>query len=83
VFASAREYFSQHGCRFLNLGAGAGLGPSADGLSRFKQGWSTSTRTAYLCGRVLDRDAYDRLVRDSHRGGSDYFPAYRAGEFGG
>ncbi len=63
--------------RWLDLGAGAGTGREAGGLDRFKKGWSTGTRTAYLCGRVFDRELYDRLSREC---GAGYFPAYRAGE---
>jgi hypothetical protein len=53
-----------------------------DGLSRFKRGWATGTRTAYLCGRVLDRREYERMVRAAGAGTTAYFPAYRTGEFG-
>lgn len=67
---------------WLDFGAGAGIGEDSGGLSRFKKGWSTGTRTAYFCGRVFDPEAYAEL---SHRSGvpeTGYFPAYRAGEFG-
>ena len=30
-----------------------------DGLTRFKSGWATGTRTAYLCGRIMDRHQYE------------------------
>ena len=77
------EYFAGAGLRWLDIGAGAGL--SADGsggLNSFKRGWATGTRTAYFCGRILDRDAYARLVREKNVPPTDYFPAYRQGEFG-
>ena len=63
--------------RWLDLGASAGAGEESGGLGRFKKGWSTGTRTAYLCGRVFDREAYEAL---SPGGDTGYFPAYRAGE---
>ena len=63
--------------RWLDLGAGIGAGKEAGGLDRFKRGWSTGARTAYLCGRVFDREAYEALSLESYTG---YFPAYRAGE---
>lgn len=67
--------------RWLNLGGGAGSQVDGnDGLSQFKRGFSSDSRTAYFCGRVLDRDAYDRLVADSAATDASYFPAYRAGE---
>jgi hypothetical protein len=82
LFRSALEYFAESGMRYANLGAGAGLGSAADdGLSRFKQGWSSGLRTAYLCGRIFDRQEYDRLVHARAIGTTDYFPAYRKGEF--
>lgn len=68
---------------WLDLGAGAGVGAGVGqkqgGLDQFKKGWSTGTRTAYLCGRVFDHETYRELSRGSDTG---YFPAYRAGEFG-
>jgi hypothetical protein len=84
LFWSAFEHFARAGLRWLNLGAGAGVeSGGADGLSRFKQGWSTGTRTAYFCGRIFDRAAYTRIVQASGVPATDYFPAYREGEFGG
>jgi hypothetical protein len=82
LFRRALEYFAESGLKCANLGAGAGLGSGADdGLSRFKRGWSTSVRTTYLCGRIFDREEYDRLVRERGVTATDYFPAYRKGEF--
>ncbi len=82
LFRKALDYFTACGLKYANLGAGAGLGSSAgDGLSRFKQGWSTGVRTAYLCGRIFDREKYDQLVRARGVGTTSYFPAYREGEF--
>jgi hypothetical protein len=69
--------------RWLDLGAAAGLsdaGPD-DGLRRFKAGWSTGVRPAYLCGRVFQPAAYARLVETRGSGATSYFPAYRLGEF--
>lgn len=78
----AIEHFGSAGCEWLDLGAGAGAAAGdGDGLSRFKQGWGTGTMPAYLCGRILDRAAYDWLYRRRAASGSDYFPAYRRGEF--
>jgi hypothetical protein len=82
LFRTAIDYFAEHGLKYANLGAGAGIGSAADdGLSRFKRGWSTTVRTAYLCGRIFDREKYDNLVRAGNVGKTDYFPAYRKGEF--
>ena len=82
LFSYSVEYFAQHGVEWLNLGAGAGLGLDADsGLGRFKQGWSTGTRTAYFCGRVFDKKKYEEIVRARNLAPTEYFPAYRLGEF--
>lgn len=84
LFWHVVHYFSNHGLQWLNLGAGAGLAGDSqtDGLSRFKRGWATDTRSAYFCGRILDHSKYAEAVRTSQTGDTDYFPAYRKGEFG-
>ncbi|MFV9507932.1 MAG: GNAT family N-acetyltransferase, partial [Oscillochloridaceae bacterium umkhey_bin13] len=83
LFWYAITYFASQGLGWLSLGAGAGVGqPGNDGLTRFKQGWSTGTRMAYFCGRIFDQSRY-RLLTESKGGApSSYFPAYRRGEFG-
>lgn len=79
LFRAALDHFAAVGVKWLNLGAGAGAaGDGDDGLTRFKKGWATGTKTAYLCGRVFDPDRYREL--SAGQGGA-YFPAYRAGEF--
>jgi hypothetical protein len=66
---------------WLDLGAAPGVATDADdGLTRFKRGWSTGSRTAYLCGAVLDPRRYERLVTSTGTACADYFPAYRAHE---
>ncbi len=82
LFWTALEYFAASQIRWLCLGAGAGLRDQADdGLTRFKRGWSSGTRPAYLCGRILDHDAYARLLWDKAVPPDGYFPGYRKGEF--
>jgi hypothetical protein len=63
--------------RWIDLG-GAPMTANASGISHFKRGWTDLTRTAYLCGKVLDRAAFDRLSAGHPEG---YFPPYRAGDF--
>jgi hypothetical protein len=83
LFRRAIEYFSVSGLKWLDLGAGAGLDDSGtDGLSRFKRGWSTGTRRAYFCGRIFDREKYALLAESRGICETNYFPAYRSGEFG-
>lgn len=83
LFWFAIEYFAAGGLRWLSLGAGAGVGGNGktDGLSRFKRGWSTGTRIAYFCGRIFDHSSYSEIVRAKSISATDYFPAYRKGEF--
>lgn len=82
LFWRAFEYFKKFGLQWLSLGAGAGVnGRDTDGLSRFKYGWSTGTRTAYFCGRIFNPDVYMQLTRSMGITEATYFPAYRVGEF--
>jgi len=83
LFWFAIEHFAANGLRWLNLGAGAGVkNNGTDGLSRFKRGWSTGTRTAYFCGRIFDHASYSEIIKAKGISATDYFPAYRRGEFG-
>lgn len=69
--------------RWLDLGGSAGIKSSVtDGLSLYKRGWSTGTRTTYFCGRIFNHERYAELVRAKGIAATDYFPAYRKGEFG-
>lgn len=83
LFNYSLDYFGRHGFDWLDLGAGAGSEPGAEsGLTRFKHGWSTGVRMAYFCGRIFDRQKYDEIVRAKRVSKTNYFPAYRMGEFG-
>jgi hypothetical protein len=75
----AIEYFNDK-VRWINLGAAPSGSPDR-GLRHFKEGWATGTKTAWLCGRILNADAYWRAVRTHGTVDESYFPAYRAGEF--
>ena len=78
----AIEHFRNSGFRWLNLGAGAGASEPSSGLTRFKEGWATESRTAYFGARILDRDRYQQLASHARaEAGCTYFPVYRAGEF--
>jgi lipid II:glycine glycyltransferase (peptidoglycan interpeptide bridge formation enzyme) len=75
------EYFTGK-VRWLNLGGVAGLDATAnDGLTAFKRGWAGQTRTAWFCGRVLQPERYQEILRARNLTENSYFPAYRAGEF--
>ncbi len=78
----AIETFSKRGLLWLNLGSTAGeTAQNDDGLTKFKAGWASGTRLSYLCGRIVDRPEYLGLAARSP-GATNYFPAYRRGEFG-
>lgn len=80
LFSGAIEHFRTR-ARWLELGAGPGLSPSAEGgLAWFKRGFATGTRPTYFCGRILDRAAYAELATAAGHHGP-YFPAYRGGRF--
>ncbi len=82
LFITAIESFASMGVRRLGLGAGSGVaGACEDGLTRFKRGWSSGTRTVYFCGRIYDSAAYEALRRSRGSADSSLFPAYRAAEF--
>ena len=68
--------------RWFNLAGVPGIDDvGAEGLRRFKQGWSPERRMVYFCGRVFDRETYDILAAAKETSADDYFPDYRAGEF--
>lgn len=82
LFWTLLEYFQAAGLDWLNLGAGAGVqGNENDGLTRFKRGWATGTRTNFFCGRIFDAGRYQESILTHKIGDTDYFPAYRTGEF--
>lgn len=64
----------------IDLGAGAGVGTADNGLSQFKRGWATAVRLKYFCGKVLNSDIYEQLIRDHACTDFDYFPPYRHAE---
>jgi hypothetical protein len=75
------EYFSEK-VQWLNLGGGAGLNQNGtDGLSLYKKGWATESRTSYFCGRIFQQKRYSELRSVSGVTEGNYFPIYREGEF--
>lgn len=82
LFEYAIRYFAGRGLAWLNLGSGAGVGQSGEqGLSRFKQGWSTGVRDTYFCGRIFNPGKYRDICETGGVQPTPYFPAYRVGEF--
>jgi hypothetical protein len=81
LYWRALEFFRGKG-RWIDWGGVAGVGiKNRDGLSEFKRGWSTGTRTTYFCGRIFNRDRYLELGKAKGLTDTDYFPCYRKGEF--
>lgn len=81
LFWSAIEYFSST-LRWLDFGGVPGMvDDPRHGLAFFKRGWSTGSRTAHLCGRIFDHAKYSEIVKAKGTTDTDYFPAYRKGEF--
>jgi GNAT acetyltransferase-like protein len=78
LFWQSLESLAADHVAWAALGGGAGALSASEGLSRFKQGWSSETRPAYFCGRILDRRRYAELVAVSGNITTSYFPAYRA-----
>ena len=77
---SAIEHFTGS-VRWLDvMGVPGAQDAGSEGIRQFKRGWSRETRTAWLCGRVLDRERYTTLVNAAGAPPSSYFPAYRHGE---
>jgi hypothetical protein len=79
LYDAAIEHFRGK-VRWLDLGGAAGLNEKDDGLTRFKQGWANSTKTAFLCGRILNQRRYDELTASARAEASSFFPAYRSAE---
>jgi len=83
LHSSAIEEFKQNHAQelhWIDLGSGAGVTENeSDGLSIFKRGWATAEKVKYFCGSIFDPEAYESLTA-ANRGGSDYFPLYRARE---
>ncbi len=78
---AANEHFAGK-VRRLVLGTGAGTtAEMAGGLTEYKRGWSTGVRQVYFCGLTLDPVQYEALTRSRGGPATDYFPAYRQGEF--
>ena len=82
LYYRACEHFRGR-VRWVDFGAGAGVAADGeeDGLARFKKGWANDVRTAWFCGRILDRARYAKILAARGLKDDGYFPAYRKGEF--
>jgi hypothetical protein len=75
---SALKEFQRIGLHWAALGGipETPVTREATGLARFKEGWATCARPAYLCGSILDRSTYASLT--ARNSSSSFFPAYRS-----
>ncbi|MDY0042929.1 MAG: GNAT family N-acetyltransferase, partial [Desulforhabdus sp.] len=81
LYWSEIEYFADK-AEWLDWGAGVGIQQNDnDGVAQFKRGWSTGTRVSYFCGKIFDHEKYDQIVNAYDTIATEYFPAYRTGEF--
>jgi hypothetical protein len=81
LYWSAIQHFRRE-LHWLDIGASTGLASDGrDGLGAFKSGWSTAIRPVFFCGRILDPVRYDQILCERRSRPTDYFPAYRQGEF--
>ncbi len=75
------QYFTGK-IRWASLAGVPGATTGADtGLAGFKRGWSSGTRMAFFCGKICNQSDYRELVRATQSEETDFFPAYRKGEF--
>jgi hypothetical protein len=79
LMGSALHELQCMGVRWAVLGGApdAAASGEADGLARFKEGWATCARSAYLCGFICDRGAYNNLT-SRQENSSSFFPGYRS-----
>lgn len=71
------EWSIAHGFTFVHLGGGRSTS-SDDSLLRFKRKFGSELRDFFVGKRIHDPRAYERLVKATNVGDSDFFPAYRA-----
>lgn len=81
LIGAAAEDMAGRGLLALDLGP-VSAAPDADAEAAgaeatFMDGWTETTRPSYLCGRIVDRVAYDELAHAAGTTGSATFPAYR------
>lgn len=82
LFWESIGYFAEQGVKRLSLGAGAGWqNDRRGGLTRFKSGWSNACRTAYFCGKIIDRKKYQDLSQRAPIVSPEFFPLYRFAEW--
>jgi hypothetical protein len=82
LFWTTFKYLAEQGIQCCDIGAGAGLeSKDRGGLDQFKRGWTRNRLMVYFCGRIYDSVVYEKICHERGISETDYFPAYRMGEF--
>lgn len=82
IFWITFKHLAERGIRYCDLGAATGLESDArDGLDQFKRGWTRNRMPTYFCGRIYNPAVYETICRQKEIPETNYFPAYRVGEF--
>jgi hypothetical protein len=75
IYDATIEHFRSRNALKIDFGGGAGVNSPSQGLTFFKQGFSSETLPVFLCGKILRPDRYATLSGGSE---TSFFPAYRA-----
>ncbi|MBN1902452.1 hypothetical protein JW926_14090 [Candidatus Sumerlaeota bacterium] len=77
---ASMQYFSGD-LLWLDFGGLPGTGQIDDKRAEFKRGWASGVKPVYFCGRILNQEIYRIITKNKGIYNTNYFPAYRAGEF--
>lgn len=78
---AAIQHFSNR-VHWMNLGGStSNFDGQLSGLDQFKKGWSSGTAKSFYCGKILNQEVYQALVRTNNAQDIERFPAYRHGDF--
>ena len=75
VYDAFINYFKDNGYAAIDVGGGAGVNETSNGMTKFKQGFSNAEKDCYICGKVLNENVYNQLSKDKV---GAFFPLYRA-----
>lgn len=68
--------------RWIEFGGGTRTSDDKlDGLSQFKKGWSNKTEKSIFCGKILQKEIYQRLSEKTGSADISWFPSYRVNEY--
>jgi hypothetical protein len=77
----AINYFFEH-FKWINFGGSTSNNQkNTTGLDIFKKGWSSQTMPSFFCGKILNKNKYYEIMKNTPNSNEKWFPAYRYGEF--